>query len=76
MQVITKSNFDCETVALMGRVCDDAWRDLQATMFFPLPSDAEETLHRIAARIMAAVAEGERDPTRLKAIAMDGFELR
>jgi hypothetical protein len=71
---VTQSNFDCETVALMGRVCDDAWRDLQATRFFPLPSDANEVLHRMAARIMAAVAEGERDPTRLKAIAMDGLE--
>ena len=45
---VTQSNFDCETVALMGRVCDDAWRDLQVTMFFPLPSDANEILHRIA----------------------------
>ena len=71
---VTQSNFDCETLALMGRVCDEAWRDLQATMFFPLPSDANETLQRIAARVMAAVAEGERDPVQLKAIAMDGLE--
>ena len=71
---VTQSNFDCETVALMGRVCGEAWRDLQVTTFFPLPSDANETLHRIAARVMAAVAEGERDPARLKAIAMDGLE--
>jgi hypothetical protein len=72
---VTQSNFDSETVALRGSVCDDAWRDLQATTFFPRPSDANEILHRIAARVMAAVAEGERDPTRLKAIAMDGLEV-
>jgi hypothetical protein len=46
---VTQPNFDSETVALMGRVCDEAWRDLQVTRFFPLPSDA--VLHRMAARI-------------------------
>jgi hypothetical protein len=47
----------------MGRACDDARRDLQATMFFPLPSDANETLHRIAARVMAVAAcQDESNP--------------
>ena len=52
---VTQPNFYSETVALMGRVCDDAWRDLRVTRFFPLPNDATEVLHRMAARIMTAV---------------------
>ena len=70
----TQSNFDCETVALMGRVCDDVWCEVQKTTFFPSARDADEMLHRVAARVMAAVADGERDAARLKAIALDGLE--
>jgi hypothetical protein len=43
-------------------------------MFFPCPDDSAEIRHRMASRIMAAVAGGERDPVRLKALAMDGLE--
>ena len=70
---VTQYNFDPETVALMGRVCDEARRDLQAALF-PSSSDAAEILHRIASRIVAAVAGGERDPARLKAIAVEGLD--
>jgi hypothetical protein len=71
---VTQSNFDCDTVALMGRVCDEAWRDLQVTTLYPSSSDSDEIRHRIASRIMTAVSRGERDPVRLKALAMDGLE--
>ena len=71
---VTQANFDSETVALMGRVCDEAWRDLQVTTYYPSPSDSADVLQRMAIRVMAAVAGGERDPARLKALAMDGLE--
>ena len=62
--------FDHETVALMGRVCDEAWREVQAKIFFPHPRDSDEFLRDLAGRVMSAVALGERDAARLKAIAL------
>ncbi len=62
--MLFQSNFDCETVALMGRVCDEARRDLQLTTFFPHPRDSAEVLEAMAGRIIAALSDGERDPTR------------
>jgi hypothetical protein len=68
------SSFDHDSVALMGRVCDEAWREVQATTFFPSVHEAGEVVRQLATRVMVAVAEGEPDPHRLKAIAMDGIE--
>ncbi len=73
MQVL-QSNFDPETVALMGRACDEAWREVQSMMFFPSPEDSEDVHRQLAGRVMAAVAAGERDPVRLAAVALDGVE--
>ena len=67
---VPQSNFDPDAVALMGRVCDEAWRETQTMIFFPLPADSDAFLHRMAARVMTAVALGERDPLRLKTIAL------
>ena len=72
MQV--SSNFDSDSVALMGCVCDEAWREVQATVAFPTPMDSDHFLRELAIRVMAAVAAGERDPGRLKAIALDGID--
>lgn len=71
---VTQSNFDPDSVALMGRVCDEVWCEMQATIFLPLPAHSDALLRQMAARVMAAVSMGERDPVRLKAIAMDGLE--
>jgi hypothetical protein len=71
---VPPSNFDPDSVALMGRVCEEAWRQTQATIFFPLPEDSDAFLRQMAARVMAAVSMGERDPVRLKALAMDGLD--
>lgn len=68
------SSFDHEMVALMGRVCDDAWREVQNRMFFPSPWDAEAFRQQLATRVMAAVVDGERDAARLKTIALELVE--
>ncbi|MBZ0209271.1 MAG: hypothetical protein K8F92_06430 [Hyphomicrobium sp.] len=47
---------------------------MQATIFFPTPEDSDAFLHGLAVRVMAAVAAGERDPERLKAMALDGMD--
>lgn len=65
-----QGNFDCETVALMGRACDEAWGQIRETTFFPTPVDTDVFLQKLAVRVMEAVSQGERDPNRLKAVAM------
>ena len=64
------SNFDPETVALMGRVCDEAFNEARQTTFFPTPAGEQEFRISIATRVMLAVADGERDAARLKALAL------
>jgi hypothetical protein len=71
---VPQSDFDPELVSLMGRVCEEAWQELRSRVFFPTPDDNERFRHQLATRVMAAVARGERDPQRLKAIALTGLD--
>jgi hypothetical protein len=66
--------FDPATVAMMGRVCDGAWD--QATNRLSLFSARESTGLRnvLALRVMAAVANGERDPDRLRLIGLAALD--
>ena len=67
-------HFDCETVSLMGRVYDEAWIELQKTVFFPTPVNAENVRSSLAARVLQAVNRGERNPDCLKAVALEALE--
>ena len=71
---LPQANYDHESVALMGRVCDEAWREVQVTTFFPSTKDASEVVRQLATSVMVAVASGERNPQRLKAIALEAVE--
>ena len=53
---------------------DDAWRELQESIFFPSPENAAEIRDLLAQRIMTAVTGGERDPDQLKAIALQAID--
>jgi hypothetical protein len=66
------NHFDCETVSLMGRVCDQAWLELRNKV----PSQlVEENVHSsLAFRVLEAVNQGERNPEVLKAIALRAVE--
>ena len=64
------ATYDAETVALMGRVCDDVWRELQVNNYTSGKVDASDVRSTVALRVLAAVADGERDPERLKSIAL------
>ena len=66
------ASFDSETVTLMGRVCDDAWRKVQSE--FAMPSDVSDVRSMLALRILTAVANGERDPERLKTLALQTLD--
>ena len=71
---LTQCNFGNESIDLMGRVCNEAWREVQTVTFYPTPKDSEEMLRLMVMRVMAAVAAGERDAARLKVVALDGVE--
>ncbi len=68
------SSFDPETVALMGRVCDDAWSEAQSWLSLAPVGDATGFRAMLAPRVMAAVANGERDPQRLRLVALSALD--
>ena len=68
-------NFDPETVAMMGHVCDDAWVVVQTTTTCPTPAQEQAFRSDGARRVMAAVVDGEHDPERLLQIALDGTNV-
>ena len=63
-------HFDHEPVDLMGRVCTDAWSEvLDGTLFISAIVEAE-CRRNMVAKVIDAVAGGERDPVRLRVIAL------
>ncbi len=67
-------SFDAQTVAMLGRISDEAWHEAQCRLSFPQAGDPSGMRNLVALRIMAAVASGERDPKRLKAIALEALD--
>jgi hypothetical protein len=65
--------YDPETLSVLNRVFDEAWMDIQALLgAAPLDTTAMQTA--LAKRIMAAANDGERDPARLKLIALGAVD--
>jgi hypothetical protein len=71
--LFSKTNFGPNTATLMGRVYDDAWREIQSKYMFPSVEDAKEVSANVVALIMNAVSDGERDPERLKLAALQAI---
>ena len=68
------ASYDPETLAMMTRVLDEAWHELRSVN---AAADAAPTLRTtMATRIMAAVAEGEREPSKLKLLALQTIDAR
>ena len=67
------SSYDPETLDVLIHVFDEAWIDIQA-MLGQRPLDPIGLRSQLAKRIMAAAATGERDPRRLKLIALGAVE--
>jgi hypothetical protein len=65
--------FDLETIELVGSVCNDVWRDLRGKVKFLRQEDERKARAMIAARVVRAVADGERDPQRLRVAALNGL---
>lgn len=67
------TSYDPETLGVLTRVFDEAWLDIRA-MVGPKPLDADGLRSALAMRIMIAAERGERDPKRLKLIAMGAVD--
>ena len=63
------TSYDPDTLALLMRAFDDAWKDVQSALVVK-PLAADVLRRRLAKRILLAANDGERDPTRLKLIAL------
>jgi hypothetical protein len=67
------SSYDPETLGVLTSVFDEAWVDVHA-MVGQEPLDPNGLRSHLAKRIIAAAATGERDPRRLKLIALGAVE--
>jgi hypothetical protein len=65
--------FDPDTLRVLLRVYDEAWIDI-LRMIGAKPVDATALRAALATRIMAAANSGERDPKRLKLIALRAID--
>ena len=67
------AHFDPETLALLTAVFDEAWAEMVAEGHV----DANPGFARqwVASRIMTAASKGERDPAKLKGIALGAVDL-
>ena len=65
--------FDTETLGVLTRALEDAWIAVQSALGVT-PLDPDQLKSRLAHRIMAAADKGERDPKRLKLIALQAIE--
>ena len=63
------TSYDPDTLALLTRAFDDAWKDVQSALVVK-PIAADVLRRRLAKRILLAANDGERDPTRLKLVAL------
>lgn len=67
------SSYDSETLRLLSSVFEEAWVTTQS-MLGTKPLDAGSLRSALAKRIMATANAGERDPTRLKLIALQAID--
>ena len=64
--------FDPETLTLLKQALEEAWQEVR----LKANNDTHVTREMMALRIMAAANDGELDPKRLKAIAVQSVDGR
>jgi hypothetical protein len=74
MQLSSHHSYDAETVAFMGALCDEAWHVAQSQLALPEAGDPSGLRELVALRIMAAVANGERNPEPLRLMALASLD--
>ena len=70
---ISDEHFDPETLNLLSRIFDEAWHIVQTRVTLQ-PDDVTALRTKIAIRLIAAARDGERDPDRLRSLALRSIE--
>ena len=66
-----KDGFDPETLELMQRAFNSAWKEVEHALAGAIHPEGLKTM--MALRIMTAVRDGETDTERLKELALRAF---
>lgn len=69
-----RAAFDPETVSIMGRALDAALAEFENRGLAPAEHEKTGIRRALALRIMAAVRVGQRDPERLRDVALHVIE--
>ena len=69
-------SYDPATLAILTRAFDAAWQEVESANVTSLINDASNTRRIMALRIMNAAKSGERDPDRLRLLALQGIDGR
>lgn len=69
-----RSAFDPETLSIMGRALDEAWSEVEGWSAVRAEPEKAGIKRALALRILAAVRVGQRDPERLRAVALHVVE--
>jgi hypothetical protein len=67
-------SFDPETVSVMGLALDAAWAEVERSTTVRAAPEKAGIRRALALRIMAAVRAGQRDPDRLRDVALHVIE--
>jgi hypothetical protein len=67
--IFSATSYDPKTLDMLIRVFDEAWAATQAKLV-NRPFDANALRSALAKRIIVAADKGERDPARLRLIAL------
>ena len=72
--IFPAASYDPETLDMLIRVFDEAWVATQSKLV-NRPFDANAIRSALAKRIIVAADKGERDPARLKLIALQEVDV-
>jgi hypothetical protein len=72
----SEASYDAQTLALVTEAFEGAWHEVQTWYPGRNAEDLMTTRKMMALRIMTATKDGERDPERLKLIALRAVDGR
>jgi hypothetical protein len=74
--LLADAPYDAATLASMFEAYAAAWHELQMTNVVARSRHQDEIRPKLVARILKAAAAGERDPDRMKLLALHAIDCR
>ncbi|MBV9113187.1 MAG: hypothetical protein JOY67_10235 [Hyphomicrobiales bacterium] len=69
--------FDPETVKIIALAYDSAWHEIEAASAKPMsPAQRTKASAELTKHLLAAVEGGERDPDKLRLIALESMKTK